>query len=92
MDGKYVGNRPIKLSKIKDDLYGKIDTVSVSGRKVCLFSSFPPYPYLFPLLNPSPSSLIPLHPFPRSSTLLSLHSALSGLGTRESGIQRVMES
>lgn len=36
MDGKYVGNRPIKLSKIKDDLYGKIDTVSVSGRKVCL--------------------------------------------------------
>jgi hypothetical protein len=37
MDGKYVGNRPIKLSKIKDDVYGKIDTVSVSGRKVCLF-------------------------------------------------------
>jgi hypothetical protein len=36
MDGKYVGNRPIKLSKIKDDVYGKIDTVSVSGRKVCL--------------------------------------------------------
>jgi len=38
MDGKYVGNRPIKLSKIKeDDVYGKIDTVSVSGRKVRLF-------------------------------------------------------
>jgi hypothetical protein len=52
MDGKYVGNRPIKLSKIKDDLYGKIDTVSVSGRKVCLSlfsrSSFLHFPYPIP--------------------------------------------
>jgi hypothetical protein len=47
MDGKYVGNRPIKLSKIKDDLYGKIDTVSVSGRKVCLF--LPPFLFFLPL-------------------------------------------
>ena len=51
MDGKYVGNRPIKLSKIKDDLYGKIDTVSVSGRKVCLLPLYPTL--IFPLLSPS---------------------------------------
>lgn len=34
MDGKYVGNRPIKLSKVKDEVYGSIDTVTVSGKKV----------------------------------------------------------
>jgi hypothetical protein len=34
MDGKYVGNRPIKLSKVKDEVYGSINTVTVSGRKV----------------------------------------------------------
>jgi hypothetical protein len=39
MDGKYVGNRPIKLSKIKDEVYGKIDTVSVSGKKVSSVST-----------------------------------------------------
>jgi hypothetical protein len=63
MDGKYVGNRPIKLSKIKDDLYGKIDTVSVSGRKVCLLllSSF---------------SLLTVPSFPPSSFLFNLHSTL----------------
>ncbi|WVQ79712.1 hypothetical protein IAT38_001812 [Cryptococcus sp. DSM 104549] len=33
MDGKYVGNRPIRLSKVKDDKYGSIKTVQVSGRK-----------------------------------------------------------
>lgn len=33
MDGKYVGNRPIRLSKIKDDKYGTIATTQVSGRK-----------------------------------------------------------
>ncbi|KAK8854614.1 hypothetical protein IAR55_003353 [Kwoniella newhampshirensis] len=33
MDGKYVGNRPIRLSKVKDDKYGSIATVKVSGRK-----------------------------------------------------------
>jgi len=62
MDGKYVGNRPIKLSKIKDDLYGKIDTVSVSGRKVCLLSSLSLIdpPLLLPLL-PVSSSLFPSH-------------------------------
>lgn len=32
--GKYVGNRPITLSKVKDDKFGTIDTVTVSGRKV----------------------------------------------------------
>jgi hypothetical protein len=32
--GKYVGNRPIRLSKIKDDQYGSISTTTVSGRKV----------------------------------------------------------
>jgi RNA recognition motif-containing protein len=33
-DGKYIGNRPIRLSKVKDDKYGSIATVTVSGRKV----------------------------------------------------------
>ncbi|WWC71371.1 uncharacterized protein I206_105326 [Kwoniella pini CBS 10737] len=33
MDGKYVGNRPIRLSKIKDDKYGKIDTVQIGNKK-----------------------------------------------------------
>ncbi|WVW85404.1 hypothetical protein I302_107442 [Kwoniella bestiolae CBS 10118] len=33
MDGKYVGNRPIRLTKIKDDKYGKIDTVQIGNRK-----------------------------------------------------------
>ncbi|WWD19247.1 hypothetical protein CI109_103705 [Kwoniella shandongensis] len=33
MDGKYVGNRPIRLSKVQDDKYGSIATVKVSGRK-----------------------------------------------------------
>ncbi|RSH88488.1 uncharacterized protein EHS24_001033 [Apiotrichum porosum] len=33
MDGKYVGNRPIRLSKIKDDKYGGIQSTSVSQRK-----------------------------------------------------------
>ncbi|KAE8541931.1 hypothetical protein D1P53_002105 [Cryptococcus gattii VGV] len=33
MDGKYVGNRPIRLSKIKDDKYGSIKTVEISGKK-----------------------------------------------------------
>ena len=33
-DGKYIGNRPIRLSKIKDDKYGSIATQQVSGRKV----------------------------------------------------------
>lgn len=32
--GKYVGNRPIRLSKIKDDKYGSIKTVEISGKKV----------------------------------------------------------
>jgi hypothetical protein len=75
MDGKYVGNRPIKLSKIKDDLYGKIDTVSVSGRKVCPFFLFSSLSFLLPLTQrllilpllppPLPSAL-----FPRRSTPL----------------------
>ena len=65
MDGKYVGNRPIKLSKIKDDLYGKIDTVSVSGRKVCVF------PSSFHIHLPSPPSPTPisLSLFPSHATL-----------------------
>ncbi|OCF32690.1 RNA recognition domain-containing protein (RRM)-containing protein [Kwoniella heveanensis CBS 569] len=33
MDGKYVGNRPIRLTKIKDDKYGSIETVTVGNRK-----------------------------------------------------------
>ncbi|WRT68607.1 uncharacterized protein IL334_005585 [Kwoniella shivajii] len=33
MDGKYVGNRPIRLSKIQDDKYGKIETVQIGNRK-----------------------------------------------------------
>ncbi|KAK4688371.1 RNA-binding protein 42, partial [Tremellales sp. Uapishka_1] len=33
MDGKYVGNRPITLTKVKDDKYGSIATVAVGGRK-----------------------------------------------------------
>ncbi|WOO76794.1 putative RNA-binding protein [Vanrija pseudolonga] len=33
MDGKYVGNRPIRLSKIKEDKYGGIDTTTISVRK-----------------------------------------------------------
>ncbi|WVR09423.1 hypothetical protein IAU60_006490 [Kwoniella sp. DSM 27419] len=33
MDGKYVGNRPIRLTKIKDDKYGSIETVQVGNRK-----------------------------------------------------------
>lgn len=32
--GKYVGNRPIRLSKIKEDKYGGIDTTTISVRKV----------------------------------------------------------
>ncbi|ORX38324.1 hypothetical protein BD324DRAFT_641541 [Kockovaella imperatae] len=32
-DGKYIGNRPIKLSKVKDDKYGTIETVQVGARK-----------------------------------------------------------
>lgn len=32
--GKYVGNRPIRLSKVQDDKYGSIATTQVSGRKV----------------------------------------------------------
>jgi hypothetical protein len=32
--GKYIGNRPIRLSKVKDEQYGGVDTVTVSGRKV----------------------------------------------------------
>lgn len=62
MDGKYVGNRPIKLSKIKEDgVYGKIDTVSVSGRKVCLSVLLLPLPSFF-FLPPSPFSLHSLSP------------------------------
>ncbi|ORY35683.1 hypothetical protein BCR39DRAFT_511482 [Naematelia encephala] len=33
MDGKYVGNRPIRLSKVQDDKYGSIATTVVSGKK-----------------------------------------------------------
>ncbi|WVO14529.1 hypothetical protein L204_102164 [Cryptococcus depauperatus] len=33
MDGKYVGNRPIRLSKVRDDKYGSIRTVEISGKK-----------------------------------------------------------
>ncbi|WVQ72046.1 hypothetical protein IAR50_001590 [Cryptococcus sp. DSM 104548] len=33
MDGKYVGNRPIRLMKVKDDKYGSIKTVEISGKK-----------------------------------------------------------
>ncbi|BEJ12687.1 hypothetical protein CspHIS471_0211470 [Cutaneotrichosporon sp. HIS471] len=33
MDGKYVGNRPIRLSKIKEDKYGTIETTALSNRK-----------------------------------------------------------
>ncbi|TYJ53986.1 hypothetical protein B9479_005392 [Cryptococcus floricola] len=33
MDGKYVGNRPIRLMKVKDDKYGSIRTVEISGKK-----------------------------------------------------------
>jgi len=80
MDGKYVGNRPIKLSKIKDDLYGKIDTVSVSGRKVCPFPSLSLFP---PLAQFLPLTYIP-------SSLSTLYSSLPG--TRKRGIQREMES
>lgn len=32
-DGKYIGNRPIRLSKVRDDKYGSIATTQVSGRK-----------------------------------------------------------
>ncbi|EIW68471.1 hypothetical protein TREMEDRAFT_18044, partial [Tremella mesenterica DSM 1558] len=32
-DGKYIGNRPIRLSKVRDDKYGSIATTKVSGRK-----------------------------------------------------------
>lgn len=39
-DGKYIGNRPIRLSKVKDDKYGSIETVTVSGRKVCRAGRF----------------------------------------------------
>ena len=39
MIGKYIGNRPIRLSKIKDEKHGSIETVVVSGRKVCLLLS-----------------------------------------------------
>ena len=38
LSGKYVGNRPIRLSKVKDDQYGSIGTVQVSGRKVSRFA------------------------------------------------------
>lgn len=31
--GKYVGNRPIRLSKIKEDKYGTIETTALSNRK-----------------------------------------------------------
>jgi hypothetical protein len=44
MDGKYVGNRPIRLSKIKDEQYGSIETVAVSGRKVGFCFSPPSHP------------------------------------------------
>lgn len=37
--GKYIGNRPIRLSKVQDDKYGTIATVEVSGRKVSSSSS-----------------------------------------------------
>ncbi|KAL7420706.1 hypothetical protein Q5752_004657 [Cryptotrichosporon argae] len=33
MDGKYVGNRPIRLTKVRDDKYGSIGTVQVGARK-----------------------------------------------------------
>lgn len=32
--GKYVGNRPIRLTKIKEDKYGTIETTALSNRKV----------------------------------------------------------
>lgn len=31
--GKYVGNRPIRLTKIKEDKYGTIETTALSNRK-----------------------------------------------------------
>jgi len=85
MDGKYVGNRPIKLSKIKDDLYGKIDTVSVSGRKVCVF------PSSFHIHLPSPPS-----PTPISLSLFHCHyfqvTLLSAFPHRESVFARQWNS
>lgn len=34
MDGKYVGNRPIRLTKIKEDKYGTTEKQTISARKV----------------------------------------------------------
>lgn len=34
MDGKYVGNRPIRLTKIKEDKYGTTSKQTISARKV----------------------------------------------------------